>query len=805
MGFYINGITCLSGLGIIATSNDFKIILQPVGSIIRAYTNYVFKIECNRSTGLFYQWYKNSVKVLDANTPNLTVFNATSGDNGNYYCVVDNGTITKTSETASLSVLYPIEIIKQPITVITNPLSTVSFEVDYIGSELINVQWYYNTTIITGATGKKITVYNVTNDNEGQYYCILSNFVSTVASNIANLIVRDPVVITLQPVGSEVLVNTEINLNCCVSGTGPITRYWVKDDIKINSTQSTIGVDGANVYECIPYYKIRNQISDFGDYKLVAYNLVNSVTSDVATINAKINPPRIVQDISEISCWVGDNIQFSCSAVGDEPLYYQWYESDGTAIVGQTSSTYSINDVQLTDEKLLYCLVTNVGGSDSTSTVRLLVTSEYIVDNNYEYITFNDNIYWRYTNPYLFITEQPKTTNTSVGRSITFTCRAAGNQPVTYRWFYNGAPTEYTQSTITVTPTINSDNDSYYCVVSNPYGSLTSDTAKIIIQTIVTTTGDAFYGTLNSACTQKSLNGCTGTGVNAALSFPSPAAIDSNGNIFVLNDKGITKINPLAVGTAYTNTSYSGEIDVGFNSRNNKRDYNLLFAITIDSNDNIYLFDAAPYPSPNKIRQIRKQDSILGTLLSNSSYNPTQALAIKPSNKQIYFWNSEDNADITKIYQLKKIATTSPFAVTNAFTINNTPTIPGEPIAYISQDMVFDSNDNLYYIVRNLLYKQTPDGTRTIFHQTNAVPPKVLGDYNSRTLNGLSIDNNNNIYIGDKLNKCIKRISPAGNVTVLYSSPNTNIAQVGSYVLATKDGNYVYFSEESVIRKLTLS
>jgi Immunoglobulin domain len=174
MGFYINGITCLSGLGIIATSNNFDIILQPVGDIVPAYINYVFTIQCNRSSGLYYQWYKNSIKVLNATTPTLTVFSVTSSDNGDYYCVVNNETTSKRSDTATLSVLYPLVIIKQPVSIITNPLSTVSFDVDYTGSELVSIQWYFNNTIITGANSKKLTIPNVNKVNEGNYYCILS-------------------------------------------------------------------------------------------------------------------------------------------------------------------------------------------------------------------------------------------------------------------------------------------------------------------------------------------------------------------------------------------------------------------------------------------------------------------------------------------------------------------------------------------------------------------------------------------------------------------------------------------------------
>jgi hypothetical protein len=401
MGFYINGITCLSGLGVIATSDDFRIILHPVSAIIPAYTNYTFTIECNRSKGLFYQWYKNSVIIVNATTPTLSIISATSADNGNYYCLVNNNYKSERSNVAALSVLYPLAIITHPVSVITNSLSTVSFDVTYTGSEIVKFQWYFNNTLLIGSSAKKLTVNNATKDNEGSYYCVLSNLVNSVTSNAATLKIRDAVAITTQPSGSEVALNTEFTINCCITGTGPINFYWMRDNVRIASTQSSLGTtDGVNVSGCFRYYKIRNQVADYGNYRFVAYNLVNSVTSNIAPITRKTSPPTLVTDIFDISCEVGDNIEFACSAVGEEPLYYQWFKSDNTPIVGQTSNKYTINDVQLNDAKILYCRVTNVGGSVNSSNATLSVSSQYIINANNVYITFANNVYWKYYDPY---------------------------------------------------------------------------------------------------------------------------------------------------------------------------------------------------------------------------------------------------------------------------------------------------------------------------------------------------------------------------------------------------------------------
>ena len=775
MGFYINGITCLSGLGIIATSNDFKIILQPVGDIILAHTNYVFKIECNRSTGLFYQWYKNSVKVLDAITPNLTVFNATSADNGDYYCVVNNDTISRRSDTATLSVVYPVVITKQPVSIITNPLSTVSFDVDYTGTELVSIQWYYNNTIIPAATGKKITISNVNKNNEGYYYCILSNFVSTVTSNVASLTVRNPVVITTQPVGSEVLINTEFTVNCCVTGTGPIIHYWVKDGIKITSTQTSLGTtDGVNVSGCFPYYKIRNGLSDYGDYKLVAYNLVNSVTSDVATISRKIDAPVIVTDIYDISCEVGDNIEFSCSAIGTDPLYYQWYKSDNTPIAGQTTTKYSINDVQLTDSKALYCKVTNIGGSVSSSNAVLAVSSQYIINVNDEYITFANNVYWKYYNPYIWIITQPQNVTSTAGNTINFTCSAGGAEPLRYRWYLNGNDT--TISTATYSTVINSidDGNSYYCVVTNPQGTQTSNTAYLTININAITPTGSFYGQKYNYLTNDYPS--TGTGDKAVIRQNTRFVINSVGNVYIIANKGVTQVTPLSVGTVYATTTIGGgATSSGDGNKLSQATFETISYIACDRSDNLYVVDIWSTTSVAKIRKITS--TTVSTILNNSTYRPNK-LAINSSN-EVYFLDTADGGTFKKL---------SGTTVSSVFSPNNAPGIS-------VYDMKFDINDNFYYSNGTSIIKLLNDGTKTTI---------ATGFTN---LDSFAIDDNGVIYFGDSGNKQVKRISKNGTVSTIYTS-NSNTASNAyriSSIVVTRAGDLIYFYDDGMLRRITIS
>ena len=66
-----------------------------------------------------------------------------------------------------------------------------------------------------------------------------------------------------------------------------------------------------------------------------------------------------------------------------------------------------------------------------------------------------------------------------VGATATFTLTATGTGPFNYQWFRDGAPVAGTPTARTATLqlsglTASADNTGYYCVVSNPYGRVTS-------------------------------------------------------------------------------------------------------------------------------------------------------------------------------------------------------------------------------------------------------------------------------------------------------------------------------------------
>ena len=77
---------------------------QPVAQTVTAGQNVVFTVVATGTAPLSYQWYFNAAPVGGATSASYTITNVNTGQAGNYYVVVTNGSGTATSVTEALTV-----------------------------------------------------------------------------------------------------------------------------------------------------------------------------------------------------------------------------------------------------------------------------------------------------------------------------------------------------------------------------------------------------------------------------------------------------------------------------------------------------------------------------------------------------------------------------------------------------------------------------------------------------------------------------------------------------------------------------
>ncbi|HJQ26314.1 MAG TPA: PQQ-dependent sugar dehydrogenase [Blastocatellia bacterium] len=86
------------------------------------------------------------------------------------------------------------------------------------------------------------------------------------------------------------------------------------------------------------------------------------------------------------------------------------------------------------------------------------------------------------------ITQQPSSQIIAVGQAATFSVGAAGDAPLAYQWQRNGVNIPgATTASYTIAAAAASDNGAQFrCVVSNPYGSATSNGATLTVTAVIT-------------------------------------------------------------------------------------------------------------------------------------------------------------------------------------------------------------------------------------------------------------------------------------------------------------------------------
>jgi hypothetical protein len=157
------------------------------------------------------------------------------------------------------------------------------------------------------------------------------------------------------------------------------------------------------------------------------------------------------------SVLIGGSGLFSVGAAGLPPLRYQW-QFNGATIANATNSTYSLNNVQLSNGGNYAAIVSNGLGA-ATSAVAVLTV---LVPPG--------------------ITAQPQSRTNVAGTVATFGASASGSGPLSFQWQFNGANLSgATGASLSIGNVQASDAGNYSVVVTNVAGSVTSGVALLTV------------------------------------------------------------------------------------------------------------------------------------------------------------------------------------------------------------------------------------------------------------------------------------------------------------------------------------
>ena len=325
-----------------------SILEQPQNQTVIVSNDVTFSVTAEGSD-LSYQWRFNDVAINGATDDSLTLTNIQSTDTGDYNVLVSNSAGSVISSNATLAVLVPPAIIKQPQSQSSLANKNVSLSVTATGTAPLSYFWFLApTTTLPSATNAVLTLTNAQPENSGDYFVVVSNAAGVVISTQASVSIKLPVSITTQPQGQTAMVDSQVFLDVEATGTGPLFYQWRLNNVNISgATNSFLSLDNV-------------QTNQSGTYRVVVSNAVSSALSSNAVVKV-LAPPVITTQPQSKNAAVGTSTSLKVVATGTAPLRYQW-QFNGTNLRGATGATLSLPTIPLTKSGTYAVTVSNAVG-----------------------------------------------------------------------------------------------------------------------------------------------------------------------------------------------------------------------------------------------------------------------------------------------------------------------------------------------------------------------------------------------------------------------------------------------------------
>lgn len=311
-----------------------------------------------------------------------------------------------------------------------------------------------------------------------------------------------------------------------------------------------------------------------------------------------------------------------------------------------------------------------------------------------------------------------------------------------------------------------------------------------------------------------------GTGSAARFSAPQAVVVDGNGNVYVA-DTGNDTIRKITPDGQVTTLAGSPGQRGGSDGSGSAARFAAPSGIAVDGRGNVYVGDTDSH-TIRKITPDGVVTTLAGSADQRGSndgtgsaarFNSPLGVAVDGSGN-VYVADMRNNT-IRKVTP-DGVVTTLAGRAGQAGSIDGT----GSDARFDApRGVAVDRNGNLYVACyeSNNIRKITPDGVVT----TLAGIPGELGSKDGtgsaarfHTPVGMAVDDNGNVYVGDLANHAIRRITPDGVVTTLAGSPGHSGSSDGRGISAqfhfpcgiTVDGSgnlYVADRGNSTIRKIT--
>ncbi|MFC2137883.1 immunoglobulin domain-containing protein, partial [Bacteroidota bacterium] len=431
--------------------------------------------ECEGATATFtvnatgdnlsYIWLKDGSDTVNNNPPTITgattstviINNLVPGDAANYSCNVYNVCNSLTSSAASLTVDSNVTITTHPASQTACPTDNINLQVVGNGTDL-QYQWYFDDGGGGGFNpiGVNNSVHPIINfdpTEDGTYYCEVYNGCNSANSNNAVITEGDTTRIIANPYPDTLCVGGNVTFTTVATGSN-LSYQWRKGGTNLTNTGRFSG--------CLSNSMTISGLllGDFGTYSCEVSGTCGDSTSLGANLRVDDSLNITTQPASDTVC-LGDNAGFTVIATGTNKKYA--WQKDGSALAGQTGQSLILNPVAIANKGLYNCVITN-GCESVTST-----SANLEIDRP------------------LAIISQPIDVSDCEGYNASFSLDTTGDNG-SFQW-YHGTDTminnirisDVNSKDLNINGLLTTDAGNYYCKVSNSCGTLTSNTATLVV------------------------------------------------------------------------------------------------------------------------------------------------------------------------------------------------------------------------------------------------------------------------------------------------------------------------------------
>lgn len=425
------------------------ITVQPQSLVVTGGSSGSLSVGVSGSAPMRYAWKRNGA-VLNGETGSSLYFwdSATAAGAYTVSATNDAGSVESAPASVTVTSISAPEIVTQPssLSVVSGGNATLS--VSARGEGTLRYQWLHNGFWVANSGSALLSLIPVAPWQAGEYAVIVSNEAGQVKSAVALLTVQPSALPSIQQQPSSISVAEGTSASLTVSFSGGASVQWFKDG------QAIPGANYAN------YSMSSVRQPDVGVYTVRLSNAAGSVTSESASLTLRPAAlPTLTVQKAEVTAIEGSSSSLSVSVVGEGILQYVW-KKDGVAVPSVTHSGLSFSEVKKSDAGIYRLTVSNAAGSVESQPITLTVTSgepPRIIDS-------------------------PQSVEAPHGAAVSHRVIAVGSDPLRYKWIKNGVEIPgQTGGVLWLYNVSSSDAGSYWAVVSNAAGSVTSAAATLAV------------------------------------------------------------------------------------------------------------------------------------------------------------------------------------------------------------------------------------------------------------------------------------------------------------------------------------